>query len=153
MMMIIASENIAPTEARTAMSDDSLILVVDDDSDLCGFLSFVIRSAGFLVSRARDGIEALEKATSLGPDIIVMDLCLPRLDGCSVMRRLKDDPLTKRIPILAITGHGSVDDAGARAWQAGCDLFLIKPVAPDKLLDALRTLLKSAAVRLSIVDN
>ena len=72
------------------------------------------------------------------PDLIVMDLCLPRLDGCSVVERLKTHPDTRQIPILALTGHGTDCEAGQRARRAGCDAFFTKPLAVERLVDTIR---------------
>jgi CheY-like chemotaxis protein len=117
-----------------------LVLVVDDDQELCEFLTFVLRTQGYRVSRARDGVEAIEKAIHLSPDAIVMDLCLPRLDGCAAIRQLKADERTSRIPTLALTGYDTFNSADDRAWKAGCDAFFTKPLEVERLLDAIRTM-------------
>src|SRR6185369_7482314 len=96
--------------------------------------------SGFRVAEARNGFEALESAQSLLPDIILMDLALPRMDGWEATRRLKSDPRTRHIPIVALTGHALAGHAeGAR--EAGCDAFVTKPCLPDALVTEIKRLL------------
>jgi two-component system cell cycle response regulator DivK len=121
---------------------DPLVLVVDDDQGLRDLFAFVLRTEGYRVTRAGDGVEALSKAKYLTPDVIVLDLCLPRLDGWSVIRHLKSHPDTGRVPILALTGYGTETDAGKRARQAGCDAFFAKPLTPKELVRAIRAMVR-----------
>jgi two-component system cell cycle response regulator DivK len=115
-----------------------LVLVVDDDQELCDFLTFVLRTQGYRVSRARDGVEAIEKALYLHPDLVLMDLCLPRLDGCSAIQRLKADERTRHIRTVALTGYDTFNAADDRARKAGCDAFLTKPLEIERLLETIR---------------
>jgi CheY-like chemotaxis protein len=86
------------------------------------------------------GIEAIEKAAELMPDIILMDLALPKMDGWEATRRLKIDERTRHIPIVALTGHALAGHAeGAR--QAGCDSFVTKPCLPDALVAEIQRML------------
>jgi DNA-binding response OmpR family regulator len=119
---------------------DPLVLIVDDDQDLRDLFAFILRTEGYRVSRARDGMEALDKAKYFTPDAIVLDLCLPRLDGWSVIRLLKSHSTTRSIPILALTAYGTETDAGQRARQAGCDEFVTKPLPPEQLIDRIRVM-------------
>jgi CheY-like chemotaxis protein len=119
---------------------EPLVLVVDDDQEVCELLSLVLRTEGYRVSCARDGVEAVQKACTLGPDAIVMDLCLPRLDGCSAIQQLKAHSPTRQIPMVALTGYGSFDGVDERAWLAGCDAFFSKPPELDRLVETLRTM-------------
>jgi two-component system, cell cycle response regulator DivK len=101
------------------------------------FLAF----SGFEVAEATNGVEAIDKAVALLPDIILMDLALPRMDGWEATRRLKMDERTKHIPIVALTGHALAGYAeGAR--QAGCDSFVTKPCLPDALVAEIQRMLK-----------
>src|SRR6476646_811927 len=75
-----------------------LVLIVDDDESLRDHVALLFRHEGYRVSEARDGIEAMEKLSYLEPSVILMDLCLPRFDGCSAARQLKSDPRTAAIP-------------------------------------------------------
>ena len=106
-----------------------LVLIVDDFPDnrdmYVQFLSF----HGYRVAEAVDGLDALTKAAALRPDLIVMDLSLPRLDGWEATRRLKQDPLTSQIPVVALTGHALAGHE-ARARNAGCDSFVTSRALP-----------------------
>jgi CheY-like chemotaxis protein len=102
------------------------------------YLSF----SGYRVAEATNGIEAIEKALELRPDIILMDLALPRMDGWEATRRLKLDDRTKEIPIVALTGHALAGHAeGARL--AGCDAFVTKPCLPDALVAEIQRMLSA----------
>ena len=93
-----------------------------------------------VVAEAANGFEALEQATRLLPDLIVMDLSLPGLDGWEATRRLKADERTRHIPVLALTSHALEGfSEGARA--AGCDGFVTKPCLPEELVAEIRRLL------------
>jgi two-component system, cell cycle response regulator DivK len=110
----------------------SRVMVVDDHEDARDLFARYLDGLGYAVSVAADGDEALRDIPLLRPDIIVMDLDLPRLDGWEAIRRLKRDPLTRGIPIIAVSGH--VYDADReQAWAAGCSAFLSKPCPPDTL--------------------
>jgi CheY-like chemotaxis protein len=96
--------------------------------------------SGYRIAEATNGIEAIEKAKELMPDIILMDLALPRMDGWEATRRLKMDERTRHIPILALTGHALEGHAdGAR--EAGCDAFVTKPCLPDELVEEIKRML------------
>jgi two-component system cell cycle response regulator DivK len=99
-----------------------------------------LQFSGFDVAEAANGVEAVEQTTTLLPDIVLMDLALPRMDGWEATRRLKADPRTRHIPIVALTGHALAGHAeGAR--EAGCDSFVTKPCLPDALVAEIRRLL------------
>ncbi|MBI4477799.1 MAG: response regulator [Acidobacteria bacterium] len=122
---------------RTAGAGRStLVLVVDDFQDsreMCvEYLSFL----GYRVAEAGDGYEALHRARQLRPDVILMDLSLPGIDGWEVTRRLKSDPEMRGIPIVAVTAHALPGDAD-RARRAGCDEFVTKPCFLDELLEKI----------------
>jgi CheY-like chemotaxis protein len=89
------------------------------------------------VAEARNGNEALEQAFSLKPDLILMDLSLPGMDGWEATRRLKADERTKNIPVVALTGH-ALAGASEGAKRAGCDSFVTKPCLPDDLVVEVR---------------
>ena len=99
-----------------------------------------LRFCGFRVAEARNGNEALEQAFSLMPDLILMDLSLPGMDGWEATRQLKADPRTARIPVVALTGH-ALAGASEGAKRAGCDSFVTKPCLPDDLVVEVRRML------------
>jgi two-component system, cell cycle response regulator DivK len=118
---------------RERASGRPLILVVDDFEDNRAMYAECLGHAGYGVIEADNGLEAVEKARDARPDIVVMDLSLPILDGLEATRRLKGDPRTKEICVIMLTGHGLAEHARG-AEQAGCDAFLVKPCSPSDLL-------------------
>jgi CheY-like chemotaxis protein len=96
--------------------------------------------SGLRVAEAQNGHEALEQAFTLLPDVVVMDLSLPGLDGWEATRRLKADPRTKTIPVIALTGHALAGHSKG-AIDAGCDAFITKPCLPERLLEEIRKML------------
>ena len=120
----------------TETRENPLVLVVEDYQDAREMYAAYLQFSGFEVAEATNGLEAIDKTLELMPDIILMDLALPRMDGWEATRRLKTDERTRKIPIVALTGHALAGHAeGAR--QAGCDAFLTKPCPPDRLLAEL----------------
>jgi CheY-like chemotaxis protein len=104
-----------------------------------------LRFSGFRVAEARNGLEAIERALTLVPDIVLMDLALPRMDGWEATRRLKTDARTRHIPVVALTGHALSGHAeGAR--QAGCDAFVTKPCLPDTLVAEINRVLERSPI-------
>ncbi len=110
-----------------------LVLVVDDYEDTRRIYSDYLRFAGFRVAAANDGAEAISKARELGPDVVVMDLAMPGVDGWTATRQLKGDPRTKNIYVMAVTGFNE-DAHRLEAWRSGCDAFLQKPILPAELV-------------------
>jgi CheY-like chemotaxis protein len=126
--------------------DRQLVLVVEDYQDAREMYAAYLQFSGFEVAEASNGVEAVEKATSLLPDLVLMDLALPRMDGWEATRRLKGDARTRHIPIVALTGHALAGHAhGAR--EAGCDAFVTKPCLPDALVAEIRRLLDQLATK------
>jgi two-component system, cell cycle response regulator DivK len=119
---------------------EPLVLVVEDYQDAREMYAAYLAFSGYRVAEATNGIEAIEKTVELMPDIILMDLALPRMDGWEATRRLKMDERTRHIPIVALTGHALAGHAeGAR--QAGCDAFVTKPCLPDALVAEIQKML------------
>jgi CheY-like chemotaxis protein len=117
-----------------------LVLVVEDYQDAREMYAAYLQFSGYRVAEAADGLEALDKTRELMPDIILMDLALPKMDGWEATRKLKADEKTKHIPIVALTGHALAGFAeGAR--QAGCDSFVTKPCLPDALVVEIQRML------------
>ena len=118
----------------------ALILVVDDYQDAREMYAEYLQFSGFRVAEARNGNEAVAQARSLKPDLILMDLSLPGMDGWEATRVLKADDATKHIPIVALTGH-ALAGASEGARKAGCDSFVTKPCLPDDLVVEVRRML------------
>ena len=117
-----------------------LVLVVDDYQDAREMYAEYLSFSGFRVEEASTGAEAIEKAFALRPDVILMDLSLPGMDGWTATRRLKNDERTRGIPVVALTGH-ALAGASEGARQAGCDAFVTKPCLPDELVVEVRRML------------
>ena len=117
-----------------------LILVVDDYQDAREMYAEYLQFSGFRVAEARNGNEALEQAFALKPDLILMDLSLPGMDGWEATRQLKADERTQNIPVVALTGH-ALAGASDGAKRAGCDSFVTKPCLPDDLVVEVRRML------------
>jgi CheY-like chemotaxis protein len=116
------------------------ILVVDDYIDALEVWDMYLRSAGFNVLTADDGPSALEQATTHQPDIIVLDLELPRLSGFEVARALRAHDRTRHIPLIAATGYSQAKQLDA-ALQCGIDAVVVKPCEPESLVAEIRRLL------------
>lgn len=109
-----------------------LILVVDDMEDGREICAEYLSYHNYRVATAADGYEALAQAFALLPDLILMDLSLPGLDGWEATRRLKGDPRTRAIPVIALTAH-ALAAARDQALEAGCEAVVTKPVLPKDL--------------------
>ncbi len=128
--------------ARTVepATSTALVMVVEDDPNCREMYAHYLGASGLRVLEAANGLQAIEKAVSLLPDVIVLDMELPALDGWAVMERVKNDDATRHIRILIITGHAQAGDV-KRARDAGCTSMLIKPCLPHALLDEVRRVL------------
>ena len=118
------------------------ILYVEDNDDNIYMLQNRLTRQGFDVLIARDGASGVDMARSERPDLILMDLGLPVLDGWEAARRLKADPATCRIPVIALSAHAMSSDR-VQALEAGCDEYDVKPVEWRRLLMKIRALLPS----------
>lgn len=117
------------------------VLLVEDDQDGRRMYAEWLTDAGFRVSEAHNGLQALERAMESPPDVVVTDLNIPGIDGFELTRRLKHDPRTAEIPVLAVTGYAAFAADPGRARRAGCDAVLPKPCSPDDLESAIRSLI------------
>ena len=128
--------------ARSVARDRPLVLIVEDQSDLRHLYAQQLALSGIDVIEAGDGVEAVAGTTLHAPDVVLMDLSLPVVDGWEATRQLKADIRTAHIPVVALTAH---DGAGEleRANKAGCDWFVPKPCPPDALIVELRRVLAS----------
>jgi two-component system cell cycle response regulator DivK len=103
------------------------ILIVEDDDDTQGMVRFLLEYKGYEVLLAKDGKQGLEVANREKPDLILLDLAMPEMDGWSVAHKLKGDPATKAIPVIAVTAYTMSSDR-RMALSAGCDGFIGKPM-------------------------
>lgn len=132
------------TDSR-AQRDRPLVLIVEDQSDLRQLYVQALTMSGFAVIEAGNGADAITHTSLHFPDVVIMDLSLPILDGWEATRRLKDDSRTQHIPVVALTAH---DGSGElqRATRAGCDWFVPKPCQPHDLIEEVRRVI-GAGVR------
>jgi diguanylate cyclase (GGDEF)-like protein len=120
-----------------------VILVVDDDPDIARFVEVNLRSAGYDVAVAGDGEEALERATELRPDLVLLDVMMPRIDGFEVAQRLRRSPSTANASIIMLTAKALSADK-VTGLQAGADDYIIKPFDPIELLARVKGTLRRA---------
>jgi two-component system cell cycle response regulator DivK len=121
------------------------ILLVEDNEDNLHIYSTILNYAGYRVVEATDGEAGLASARSNLPDLILMDVSLPKMDGYEATRQLKADQATAHIPIIALTAHALPADR-ERALQAGCDGYIAKPAEPRVVLAEVQRTLASRAV-------
>ena len=116
------------------------ILLVEDNELNYDMLMRRLKRKGFNIILAVDGEQAIEKAQSQNPDLILMDMSLPKIDGWEATRRIKQDPQTQSIPIIALTAHAMVGDR-EKALEAGCDEYDTKPVDLKRLISKINIFL------------
>jgi two-component system, cell cycle response regulator DivK len=121
-----------------------LVLIVDDYQDAREMYAEYLEFSGFRVAEARNGQEAVDQAFALRPDVVLMDLSLPVMDGWEATRRLKGDERTRNIPVVALTGH-ALDGHSREAQDAGCDAYVTKPCLPDALVREVKRVLQAAS--------
>ena len=122
--------------------DRPRVLLVDDYPDAREMYTEYLEFSGYEVIGAGNGLEALQRAVDASPDIILMDLSLPVMDGWEATRRLKADQRTASIPVVALTGH-ALAGISEGAKKAGCDAFVTKPCLPEDLVREIRRILDS----------
>jgi CheY-like chemotaxis protein len=120
--------------------DKPLILIVEDQHELRQLYVQELALSGFDVIEAANGADAITHTALLTPDVVLMDLSLPILDGWEATRRLKSDGRTAHIPIVALTAHDGAHEL-QRATHAGCDWFVPKPCPPEALVNEVRRVL------------
>jgi CheY-like chemotaxis protein len=131
------------TEAHTNPPSGKTVLLVEDNPHNRRIFSGMLVHAGLRVVEAEDGQQALDLAQAEVPDLILMDLSIPVVDGWECTRRLKADPRTARVPIIALTAHAMRGDEES-ARSAGCDDYLAKPVSPKRVVEVVKSYLKLA---------
>lgn len=120
------------------------VLLVEDNEENREIYTTILEHSGYEVIEAREGEQALRLARDRSPGIILLDISIPRIDGWEVAERLKADPDTRGIPIVALTAHALPEDH-RRARAVGCDSYLAKPVRPREVLEEVGRLLEAGA--------
>ncbi|QXD17035.1 response regulator transcription factor [Rhodocaloribacter litoris] len=121
--------------------DHPTILIVDDEEDILDLLQYNLAREGFETTLAHDGVEALEKAGKNPPDLVILDIMMPRMDGIEVCRRLRQDAHLRHIPILMLTARSEEEDH-VRGLDVGADIYLTKPISIPVLLSQTKALLR-----------
>lgn len=120
----------------------STILIVDDETYILNILDFSLDSEGFEVVTAADGEQALFRTDELHPDLIILDVMMPKLDGFEVCRAIKAKQETKDIPVILLSAKDSEKDK-RKGKEAGCDRYMTKPFSPLRLIETVQELLGS----------
>ena len=120
------------------------ILVVEDDPDQLEAIRGNLKAAGFAIGTASDGVDALVKTRSVAPDLIVLDLMLPQLNGLDICKTLRENPATASIPVIMLTGMDSYFTRVA-GFEAGVTVYLTKPYQPEELISKVEELLEHTA--------
>jgi DNA-binding response OmpR family regulator len=135
--------HVSPSAPRAAGTGSAVILSVERDPYVRELETYFLSEAGFGVTFADDGLQALDLARKLHPTIVITEILVPKLDGLALCRRLKADPATKDIAVLVF----SLLAAERRAQDAGADAFLSKPLSAERLKEAVRELLRRREAR------
>jgi len=128
---------VMPDMDRRARPRPQRVLVVDDVAEIRELWRLWLTFWGFSVQEARNGAEAVEKAVAAPPDLVLMDLWMPVLDGLQAMKQLRGDVRTAHVPVVALSAQGVIPNAEA-AVEAGATMFVQKPCEPDELLRHIR---------------
>ena len=120
--------------------DKAKVLVVDDEIYILHILDFSLTMEGYEVITAKDGFDALEKLEASRPDLIVLDIMMPRLDGYETCRRIKSSEKTKDIPVILLSAKGRKVDSEA-GYAVGADSYMVKPFSPRKLAEKIKVLI------------
>lgn len=138
--MVVRSQSrtFAPKGKLTIMST---VLVVEDSITQREMITDLLKGSGLLVAIATDGMEALEQIKTFRPDIVVLDIVMPRMNGYEVCRRLKTDPKTQGVPVIMCSSKGEEFD---RYWgmRQGADAYIVKPFQPKELVGTVKQLLR-----------
>jgi DNA-binding response OmpR family regulator len=124
------------------MTAKSKILVIDDEPEITEIVQAFLVNAGYMVKIENSSTAGMESAKSFKPDLILLDIMMPVMDGYEVCGKLKKDPQTMGIPVLFLTGKDAKDDAGM-SFKAGGDLFIKKPFSCERLLNMVKVVLMS----------
>ena len=117
------------------------VLIAEDEPDIRELVAFTLRFAGFEVTATANGEEAYQQASKVMPDIILMDVRMPRMTGYEACRLMKADPLLKHIPVVFLSAKGQ-DSEIQTGLEAGAEEYLLKPFAPDQLTERIKAILK-----------
>jgi two-component system cell cycle response regulator DivK len=148
-MPCVVARHVSQTgKPMTAVS----VLLVEDNEDNRTIYTTILRHCGHEVAEAANGEEGIRLARELRPAVILMDVAMPGIDGWEATRRLKADPETAHIPVIALTAHAMAEDR-QRAVQAGCESYLAKPIEPRRVVEEVEKLLARVGTSTAVVDT
>jgi CheY-like chemotaxis protein len=133
---------VKPADERLSVSSSKRVLLVDDYPDVLDMWGLYLRLRGYDVDTASDGFEAIERAHEHVPDVVVLDLGLPGINGCEVAVRLREAPDTSSVPLIAATGYSNTSQL-IEARESGFDAIVLKPVDPAQLEEEIERQLES----------
>lgn len=138
-------KRVAPTTVNAPQigSSGPTVLVVDDEEDLLSLLQYNLEQNGYEVVLARDGVDAIEKTREHEPDLIILDVMMPKMDGIEVCERLRKDAHFRTIPIMMLTARNEEEDK-VEGLDVGADIYLGKPVSVSVVVSQTNALLRSA---------
>ncbi len=116
------------------------ILVAEDEKDIRELIAFTLRFAGFDVLLATNGVEAVEVAQAQRPDLVILDVRMPRMSGYEACRRLKENPQTASLPVVFLSAKGQ-DSEIQQGLESGAEEYILKPFAPDELIQQVQDIL------------
>ena len=125
------------------MSDQPKVLVAEDERDIRELIGFTLRFAGLDVILTRNGAEAVEQVLQLKPDLIMLDVRMPKMTGYEACRALKNNPDTSDIPVVILSAKGQ-DGEIQEGIEAGADHYIVKPFAPEELTNRVKDILRDA---------
>lgn len=120
------------------------ILVAEDEKDIRELIAFTLRFAGFDVLTATNGAEAIEVAQAEKPDLVILDVRMPKMSGYEACRRLKENPRTAELPVVFLSAKGQ-DSEIQQGLASGAEEYILKPFAPDELIQQVRDILHRSA--------
>jgi CheY-like chemotaxis protein len=123
------------------MAENKKVLIVDDSKNIRKLITVVLRKEGYEFVEAKNGIEALEKVKIARPDLVILDIIIPGIDGLKVCEEIRKDPKSKDTAIIILTSE-STYEAREKAHEAGADIFMMKPFEPQDLRTAAKEALK-----------
>lgn len=118
------------------------VLVIDDEPEITDIVETFLTESGYTVEVENNAVEALQKARKFKPDVILLDIMMPDVDGYGVCQELKKDPAMAHVPVIFLTGKDRNDDMG-RSFKAGGDMFIKKPFSCERLLEIVNIVVMS----------
>ena len=134
------------------MSDKQTILVVDDEQDLLDLIEYNLKQEGFDVLKAEDGVEGIEMAREHSPNLVLLDIMMPKMDGLEVVERMREDSKLKRIPIIFLTARGD-EKTEVEGLDKGGDDYITKPISTTKLISRIKAVLRRFEETEEITDK